>query len=199
MKRDFINQYINNTTLVIANILLLVLLAACNNNPLALSKSPTPSQPPSVIGEQKNQTAIVEIPTRTITLTKRPDPTLTPVMESKENLDNVYFVPENETDMSKVILAPSPIDNPEEYDEWIDAYLLKLRELNFDFSNISEATGEGSGINYQDSTITLSRNDWDPVASFKYEFEGQEVLVKVFPVKISGQGVFFCLSTAFFL
>jgi len=133
-------------------------------------------------------------PTMTATVTNTETPSLTPTPEGPD-YSRVFFDPQSETDFSKVIEAPSPIDDPAGFAVWQDGYLAAITEKLKTYTGPSIGIG-GAGIAYDSAIIVLSSVSWPVIASFRFTWQGQEILTKTYIVN-DGQGNLVPLSLTY--
>jgi hypothetical protein len=182
-------------------LLALFLLSACDNGSSINPNIVTPVQETKVLVETSATPEPTLMPTETFTpastATETEIPTNTPASEddsgSYEIVGEIFQNPQLKEDLENVIVSPSPIDSPEEYTEWkkeLNEILLEelpgYQETVVDINN-----GEGVRVDYQSKIISLPTADWKAVSSYKFEWNGEEVLTKVFPVSVNGGEVLF--------
>lgn len=128
------------------------------------------------------------------TATETEIPTSLPTLEeSVEIVGEIFQNPQLKEDLKNVIISPSPIDSPEEYAEWkkelneiLREELPNHREMVVDIKN-----GEGVTYNYQSKIVSLPSAEWKAISAYKFGWNGEEVLTKVFPVSVNGGEVLF--------
>ncbi len=115
------------------------------------------------------------IPTETPTVT--PTPTEKPLIEG-----NIFYDPQKKEDFKNVVLAPSPIDEPEKFSKWQDEYLKMVMEKLDDYEEgpYVDLMTRGFIISEETGTINFFSNNWPVVSSYKFIWQGQEMLSKTF-------------------
>ena len=116
------------------------------------------------------------LPTATATATETPIPTEVSLIEG-----NIYFDPQSEADFDKVAKSPSPIDEPEKFAAWQDEYLKMINEKlkTYDGPVIKDET---RGLMRELGDITYRSEVWPVMASYKFEWQGKNILTKTYVV-----------------
>ena len=91
---------------------------------------------------------------------------------------NIFQDPQSKKEFDTVVLAPSPIDDPENFTLFQDEYLQKINEQAETYRH--QAINEYFGIQGVRDTFVFYSSVWKPVASYKFKWEGQEILNKTF-------------------
>jgi hypothetical protein len=102
----------------------------------------------------------------------------------KESLieGDIFFDPQTKEDFSKLVESPSPIDSPEAFAKWQDEYLKQINEKLNTYSGPSIDVAN-SGFDYQGASFDLISKNWPVIASYKFNWQGQEILTKTFILK----------------
>ncbi len=92
---------------------------------------------------------------------------------------NIFYDPQSKEDFKNVVLAPSPIDEPEMFAKWQDEYLNQV------FDKLETYTGptisdEYTGIDYNVGRIIFISSDWPVISSYKFRMGNEEILTKTF-------------------
>jgi hypothetical protein len=118
-------------------------------------------------------------PTETAKPTERPTATATEVSLVK---GNIFFDPQSKEDFSKVVEAPSPIDNPAEFAKWQEEYLKQVNEKlkTYDGTAIDYKT---RAFAYGTGKLVLDGTDVNVISSYKFKWNGMEILAKTFVLK----------------
>jgi hypothetical protein len=136
-------------------------------------------------------------PTLTPTETFTPAPTATeteiptnvPTLEEGvEIVGEIFQNPQLKEDVKNVIVSPSPIDNPVEYAEWKKKLNeILLVELPNHQDKIVELDIGQVRIGFEKKSVKFSDAEWKAISAYKFDWNGTEVLTKVFPVSINGE------------
>lgn len=131
-------------------------------------------------------------PTATATATEMP----TPTKEKSLIEGNIFFDPQSKEDFKDVALAPSPIDEPEEFALWQEEYLKLVNEklINYDGQSL---TIENMLISYNYNMLLLSSNEWPVIASYIFDYQGEKILTKAFVFKDGDNNLLVPLSATF--
>lgn len=159
-------------------------LSSCAGQPLMTSTSgPATNTPPvsTVTGipptythtPQPTATHTPE-PTATITST----PTQTPIVQG-----DIFQDPQSKEEFATLVEAPSPIDNPEEFAKWQDEYLKQVNERLKTYTGKSLST-VGCSIAYEIQRFTFASQEVEVVSSYKFQWDGREILVKTFVLRL---------------
>jgi len=134
--------------------------------------TPTPTERPT-----KTPTATFT-PTITVTPTETPTPTEKPLIEG-----NIFYDPQSKEDFKNVVMAPSPIYEPEEFSQWQDKYLeLVLAKLeNYEGPDVHVSYHHYTSNGHD--AFDFFSDDWPVIASYKFLWKGQEMLSKSFIFK----------------
>ena len=130
---------------------------------------------------------IVDTPTATAEPTATKEPTVTPT-EKPLIEGNIFFDPQSEADFDKVVKSPSPIDNPKEFAVWQDEYLRQINEKLETYEG-PDIKFEYSGIGYESGDMVLNSEVWPVVASFRFDWQGKEILTKTYVVSSEKVGL----------
>lgn len=92
---------------------------------------------------------------------------------------NIFYDPQSKEDFKNVVLAPSPIDEPEMFAKWQDEYLNQV------YDKLETYTGptisdEYTGIDYNFGRISFISSDWPVISSYKFRMGNEEILTKTF-------------------
>ena len=80
-----------------------------------------------------------------------------------------------------MVLAPSPIDKPEEFAKWQDKYLeLVLAKLENYEGPFLDPVSTDFALNLEHNMIHIFSYDWPVIASYKFMWHGQEMLNKTY-------------------
>ncbi|GEM_PF-1861450 len=91
---------------------------------------------------------------------------------------DIFQDPQSKAEFDTVVLAPSPIDNPENFALFQEEYLQKINEQAETYRD--QAINEPFGIMGDDGIFLFHSSVWKSVASYKFKWEGQEILNKTF-------------------
>ena len=91
---------------------------------------------------------------------------------------NIFQDPQSKKELDTVVLAPSPIDDPENFTLFQDEYLQKINEQAETYRD--QAIDEPFGIMGEMGTFLFHSSVWKPIASYKFIWAGQEILNKTF-------------------
>ena len=116
-------------------------------------------------------------PTATATATETPRPTEVSLIKG-----NIFFDPQSEADFPMVVESPSPIDEPEKFAAWQDEYL-KMIEEKLDIYTGSSIDASVTSALYESSAFEFASEDWPVIASYKFKWQGHEMLTKTFAVR----------------
>jgi len=90
---------------------------------------------------------------------------------------DIFQDPQSKKEFDTVVLAPSPIDDPENFTLFQEEYLQKINEQAETYRDQAiDPQFEISG----DGLYLFHASVWKPVASYKFKWEGQEILNKTF-------------------
>ncbi len=90
---------------------------------------------------------------------------------------NIFQDPQSKAEFDTVVLAPSPIDDPENFALFQEEYLQKINEQAETYRDQAiDPQFEISG----DGLYLFHASVWKPVASYKFKWAGQEILNKTF-------------------
>jgi len=151
---------------------------------MVVTDTPTPS-PTATPAPTATKT-----PTPTITLTPEPTATAT---ETPLIQGDIFFDPQSKEDFKNVVLAPSPIDEPEKFALWREEYLRLVNEklINYDGPSL---TTENMLISYDFNQLILSSSEWPVIASYIFDYQGEKILTKTFVFKDSNTNLLVPLS-----
>jgi hypothetical protein len=87
-----------------------------------------------------------------------------------------------------VVLAPSPIDDPENFTLFQEEYLKQVYEKLKTYTG-STVNNEYAGIRYDVGRLMYISSEWPVISSYKFKFQNQEILTKTFIMqnKITGE------------
>ena len=90
-----------------------------------------------------------------------------------------FFDPQSEADFPRVIEAPSPIDDPADFAVWQDGYLAAVNEklATYTGPSIDGQVGVGG------ESFAVDSKNWPVIASYKFTWNGQEMLTKTLVFK----------------
>ena len=197
---------------LVASFLILSMLAGILSACTAIVIPPIPTD---VIGEEfspsKDLPATQELtlvsPTEmateipTITLTPEPTATATATATATEKPlieGDIFYDPQSKEDFKKVALSPSPFDNPEKFALWHEEY---FKQINEKLENYNGPTVEltESRYNGEDATMEFVSEKWPVAGSYRYKWQGEDVLNKtyIFSQKSDGDG-FVLLNVTYF-
>jgi hypothetical protein len=95
---------------------------------------------------------------------------------------NIFQDPQSEADFANLVESPSPIDNPEDFAKWQDEYLNqideKLKTWDGPIMNIA-----GTTVDFGIQVLALPKNKWQAISSYKYIWQGKEILTKTYVTK----------------
>ncbi len=91
---------------------------------------------------------------------------------------NIFQDPQSKKEFDTVVLAPSPIDDPENFTLFQEEYLQKINEQAETYRD--QAINEHFGIQGVRGVFLFYSSVWKPIASYKFKWEGQEILNKTF-------------------
>jgi len=91
---------------------------------------------------------------------------------------NIFQDPQSKAEFDTVVLAPSPIDDPENFTLFQEEYLQKINEQAETYRD--QAINEYFGIAGSEGFFLFHSSVWKPIASYKFKWEGQEILNKTF-------------------
>lgn len=155
----------------------------------------TPIKPQSDLGEvatltdlptQKSVTSTVDqatptatetqvsTPTQTATETKTPTPTAESLIQG-----DIFQDPQSKEEFDTVVLAPSPIDDPENFALWQDEYLKQVYEKLKTYTGPT-ISDEYTGIAYGLGRLMFISSEWPVISSYKFKFQNEELLTKTF-------------------
>ena len=151
----------------------MALMNACNQIPqIWATGTPTPTVTPTATPTATVTPTPTETPTETPTVT--PTPTERPLIEG-----NIFYDPQTKEDFKNVVLAPSPIDEPEKFSEWQEEYLKQVTEKleNYDGPYV-DLMRSGFIMHKEGGQIEFFDYNWPVIASYKFLWRGQEMLSK---------------------
>ena len=128
----------------------------------------------------------------TATATEMP----TPTKEKSLIEGNIFFDPQSKEDFKKVVLSPSPIDEPEKFALWREDYLKLVNEKLINYNGPSLTT-ENMLIGYNYNELFLSSGEWPVVASYIFDYQGEKILTKTFVFKDGNTNLLVPLSATF--
>lgn len=90
---------------------------------------------------------------------------------------DIFQDPQSKEEFDTVVLAPSPIDDPENFTLFQEEYLQKINEQAETYRD--QAIDDTFRIGSRGDFLFYS-SVWKPVAAYKFKWEGQEILNKTF-------------------
>jgi len=90
---------------------------------------------------------------------------------------DIFQDPQSKAEFDTVVLAPSPIDDPENFALFQEEYLQKINEQAETYRD--QAIDDTFRIGSRGDFLFYS-SVWKPIASYKFKWEGQEILNKTF-------------------
>ncbi|HTX80311.1 MAG TPA: hypothetical protein VMC62_11610 [Longilinea sp.] len=114
-------------------------------------------------------------------ITTAPNPTIVTTTTSGIDYSQAFFDPQSEADLSEVIDAPSPIDDPANFADWQDGY---LAAVNTKLQNYTGAMIDGGKliVGVDSGSFGLNSTVWPVIASYKFTWKGEEILTKTLVV-----------------
>lgn len=109
---------------------------------------------------------------------------------------NIFFDPQSKEDFKEVVLAPSPIDEPEKFALWREDYLKLVNEKLINYNGPSLTT-ENMLIGYNYNELFLSSGEWPVVASYIFDYQGEKILTKTFVFKDGNTNLLVPFSATF--
>lgn len=102
----------------------------------------------------------------------------------KESLikGNIFQDPQTEADFATLVESPSPIDDPVNFAKWQDEYLNQIYEKLTTWSGTPVGV-ENIGIDFNGQRFDFMKENLQPIASYKFKWQGQEILTKTFILK----------------
>ncbi|MGI6249823.1 MAG: hypothetical protein ACOYKD_00440 [Anaerolineaceae bacterium] len=144
--------------------------------------TPTNTQSSPTIALTSTSTQVPPTATETQTSTPVPTETITPTPTPESLIKgNIFQDPQSREEFKDLVLAPSPIDEPEEFALWQDEYLKQIYEKAEDYRD--KAINENFGIMGEVGFFIFHSSVWNPIASYKFMWQGQEMLSKTFLFK----------------
>jgi hypothetical protein len=95
---------------------------------------------------------------------------------------NIFQDPQTEADLATVVESPSPIDKPSDFAKWQDEYLNQIYEKLTTWSGTPVGV-ENIGIDFNGQRFDFMKENLQPIASYKFKWQGQEILTKTFILK----------------
>ena len=144
--------------------------------------------PTAIATEMPTPTKVpTEVPTATAEPTATKEPTVAPT-EKPLIEGNIFFDPQSEADLAKVVESPSPIDNPKEFAVWQDEYLKQVNEeLETYEGNV--INGSYTGTDFEGANLVLHGGPRDEgetlevVASYQFEWQGHKIVTKTYAME----------------
>ncbi len=157
-------------TFTIIFVLISLIMTACNSSSVF---GPTFTATPTITPTFTSTFTPTLTPIPTIT----PRPTLTPI--PTVDYSQAFFDPQSEADFPRVIEAPSPIDDPADFAVWQDGYLAAVNEklATYTGPSIDGQVGVGG------ESFAVDSKNWPVIASYKFTWNGQEMLTKTLVFK----------------
>jgi hypothetical protein len=131
-------------------------------------------------------TPIVEVPTATAKATEAPKPTPTKV---EFDYSQAFFDPQNESDLAKVIDAPSPIEKAVDFAKWQEEYVAAVEKKLETYSGYV-LDSKYIGITFDQAELEFDASDHvgginlEVVASYKFVWQGNTIVTKTFALKL---------------
>jgi len=91
---------------------------------------------------------------------------------------DIFQDPQSKAEFNTVVLAPSPIDDPENFALFQEEYLQKIHEQAETYRD--QAINGSFEIAGDVGVFLFHSSVWKPIASYKFKWEGQEILNKTF-------------------
>jgi hypothetical protein len=110
--------------------------------------------------------------------------------------NRAFFDPQNKADLRKVVIAPSPIDDPTGFARWQDGYLAAIHEKLNTYTGPSIDGGGKCGTDFGSNRFIFVTSNWPVIASYKFTWNEQEILTKTVVLKDS-QGVLIPVSITY--
>ncbi|MFA6007198.1 MAG: hypothetical protein WC784_00945 [Candidatus Shapirobacteria bacterium] len=95
---------------------------------------------------------------------------------------NIFQDPQTEADFVTVVESPSPIDKPTDFAKWQDEYLRQIDEKLKTWSG-TPITLDNIGYMSGGGDIFFHKKIWQSIASYKFSWQGKEILTKTFVAK----------------
>ena len=131
------------------------------------------------------------IPTATFTPLPTATPTLLPTATEKTLIEgNIFYDPQTKEDFKNVVLAPSPIDKPEEFSKWQDKYLEMVMEKLENYEGPYIEMTNGFFVDTGNEIFGFKSNVWPVIASYKFIWHGEEILNKTYSFRDKNGNVF---------
>jgi hypothetical protein len=95
---------------------------------------------------------------------------------------DIFQDPQTKEEFATLVESPSPLDNPEEFAKWQDEYLRLIDEKlkTYDGSIID---AHQCAVDLGGQKLQFRDSEWGAVASYKFNWHGQEILTKTYVVK----------------
>ncbi len=104
--------------------------------------------------------------------------TLIPTTESLIQGD-IFQDPQTKEEFDTVVLAPSPIDDPEIFTLFQDEYLKQVYEKLKTYTGPT-ISDEHTSISYNLGRLMFISSEWPVISSYKFIFQNEEILTKTF-------------------
>ncbi len=155
--------------------MIVIVISSCNSTNREEAITRLDVSKTSDVAVQATETLPIIEPTATVTATPEPtatnEPTVTPT-ETPLIVGDIFFDPQSEADFDKVVKAPSPIDNPDEFAVWQDEYFRqineKLKTYDGEYMKL-----ENNGIMYNGGYFVFGANNWKVMASYQFPWSDE--------------------------
>ena len=106
----------------------------------------------------------------------------------KESLikGNIFQDPQSKEEFKDLVVAPSPIDEPEKFALWQDEYLKLVNEKAEEYRD--KAINEPFGIAGETGNFIFGSSVWVPISAYKFIWQHQEILNKTFLYRVPSTG-----------
>ncbi|MFA6007199.1 MAG: hypothetical protein WC784_00950 [Candidatus Shapirobacteria bacterium] len=95
---------------------------------------------------------------------------------------NIFQDPQTEADFATVVESPSPIDKPSDFAKWQDEYLRQIDEKLKTYTGPS-IDSKKIMISFENSRYLIDSDIWPVISSYKFIWNGKEILTKTYVVK----------------
>lgn len=92
---------------------------------------------------------------------------------------NIFQDPQSKKEFDTVVLAPSPIDDPENFTLFQEEYLKQVYEKLKTYTGPT-ISDEYTGIDYNTGRLVFISPKWPVISSYKFKFQNEELLTKTF-------------------
>ena len=92
---------------------------------------------------------------------------------------DIFQDPQSKAEFDTVVLAPSPIDDPENFTLFQEEYLKQVYEKLKIYTGPT-ISDEYTGIDYNTGRLVFISPEWPVISSYKFKFQNEELLTKTF-------------------